>query len=130
MFSIVDMTDPQLDHIPIEQRERLIEQAERRILAALNHARYDVDADGRPSDKTVELRLKYAIIEQALAWNRWKIDPADATANRPASTTSLGPASISYDFRDKYGESLARARDNLAPEAEAWLRPLLRQPAY
>lgn len=129
---LVDFTDPQLDPIPIEDREMMVGYATRRILTALTHARYDTNADGRPVDKTVELRLQYAIIEQALEWHRWKINPSSAGADseRTKSTTALGPASISYDFRDNVAASRAQARDGIAPAAYAWLRPLLHQPAY
>lgn len=131
MFSPIDLTDPLLDRIPIETREDLVAFAERRILSALTHARFEVDTNGLPVDATVQLRIKYAIVEQALAWHKWGVNPASAEGEpRTVASHSLGPATITYDHRDGQSEQRAQARDGIAESAYAWIRPLLYQPTY
>lgn len=130
MMPHIDLSDPALEPIPTEDRETLIGYATRKVMQALTHARYATDEDGVPTDTTVRMRLTYAVIEQALAWHQWGINPADTNADRAVQSHSLGPATVTYDHRDGHAENQARARDEIAPGALAWLRPLLYQPAY
>lgn len=130
MMPPIDLSDPALEPIPIEDRETLVEYATRRVMLALTHARYETEDDGTPTDTTVRMRLTYAVIEQARAWHQWDINPADTNADRAVQSHSLGPATVTYDHRDGHAEKQAKARDELAPASLAWLRPLLHQPAY
>lgn len=131
MFSLVDLTDPQLNQIPIEEREDLVQYAERRIMSALTHARFEVDADGLPVDKAVVTRLQFAIVEQALTWHRWGINPTKVDDDeRPVQSVRLGPATYTYGSNDGHADQRSRARLEVSPEAYAWIRPLLHQPTY
>lgn len=130
MMPPIDLADPALEPIPIEDREALIGHATRRVVRALTHARYATDEDGTPTDTTVRMRLTYAVIEQALVWHQWGINPSTTNAERAVQSHSLGPATVTYDHRDGHAEKQARARDEIAPGALAWLRPLLHQPVY
>lgn len=130
MMPPIDLTDPALDPVPIEDRETLIEYATRKVMQALTHARYETDEDGVPTDTTVRMRLTYAVIEQALTWHQWGINPATASTDRAVQSHSLGPATVTYDHRDGHAEKQAQVRDEIAPAALAWIRPILHQPAY
>lgn len=132
MFEFITAGDALLDPIPAEKRAPLAAAAQARLMTVLHAATFTVDDTGTPASETVRERLRQAAAAQVLAWHRWGIDPNDAGPDkgRVKATAQLGPASVSYDFRDNYAAARARARDDIDPGALAWLRPLLTQPAY
>lgn len=131
MYQMIEVTDPLLEQIPIDDREQWIFQATQRLIPLLSIASYQVDSDGVPVDPVVRSRLRFAVASQALTWHKWGIDPLSlGDVSRLKTSASLGPASVTYDHRDGYAEQKATVRDGIDPSAVAWLRPLLRQPSY
>ena len=132
MFDVIEETEAVFDGLDAPTRQAWVQTLNARIYSYLRHARFDVDpATGAPTDGDVRERIRLAAVTQAMAWKANGYDPANpAKKNRPTSSLSLGPASVSFVVDKEEAQTRQQIEHALTGDAMAWLRPLLHQPAY
>lgn len=84
---------------PTANATQLVRFASGLVRTATKTARYDVDADGAPTDTKVLEAFKDATCAQATLWQTAGINPAagEIITTTPVTSKGIGSARISYD---------------------------------
>lgn len=132
MVVFIEPDDELLEPIDIETRPAWIEAAVSRLHPLISQATFETRKDDRGREVPVPPAqdiLRRAVAAQITAWRRWEIDPT-APATRTKSSVTLGPATVSYDYRDNHAAEYGRVRDGIDPTAASLIRTIIQQPAY
>lgn len=117
---------------PPENAETYLILASVLVTEATMTAFYAVDAEGVPTDEDTRTRFKAATVAQVNHWTGLGIDPtqgaAGITAERRATSKSIGSASVSYEAAETEVQDRMAALHTLAPMAVAILDHLARGP--
>lgn len=116
----------------VDDAEDVLLLASAVVTEATITGRYEIDADGLPVDDELRGLFKAATVAQANYWRRLRIDPtqgaAGVTAERLASSKSIGSASVSYESGESTVQTRLDALSTLAPAASAILGSLAHGP--